>query len=451
MDLRILRENDIRGKYPESINEITCYKIGKAFGTYIRKHNNKECIVGHDNRLSGISLTNSLMEGLRSTGVDIIYLNTVTTPMLNYACIYLNKRFGVEVTASHNPKDENGIKMFENNSHITGDNLKTIYEILKSENFITDDSGIIELFTINELYSNMLINYTILKDKNLKVVIDPGNGTSSIIVKSVFDNLGITPIYINDLSDGNFPNHHPDPNEEENLSQLKETVLKHNADVGLAFDGDCDRIGLVDEKGNYIETDKILAIFAKDILENTDYSKVLIDIKCSKALEDEIIRLGGTPIIVKNGSAYIEGELKKREIKLGGEYSGHVFFRDRFYGFDDGIYAGLRLLEILSKKEKTCSELICYLNKYYNTPEYRIKSKDENKYQIIEEIKKYCDKLNYKYNTIDGVKVLFEDGWALIRCSNTGPNLTLRFEATTENRLEELKKEFTDLVYLLNK
>lgn len=451
MDLRILRENDIRGKYPDSLDELTCYKIGKAFGTYIRNSNQNECVVGRDNRLSGKSLTNSLIEGLRSTGVNIIFLNIVTTPMLNYACIYLNKRFGVEVTASHNPKDENGVKMFENNNHITGENLKTIYNLLKSENFIVDKNGIIELFTINELYSKTLTNYTMLKDKNLKAVIDPGNGTSSVIVKSIFDNLGITAFYINEISDGNFPNHHPDPNEEENLSQLKEAVLKYNADVGLAFDGDCDRLGIVDEKGNYIDTDKILAIFAKDILENTESNKILVDVKCSRALTDEIKRLGGTPVIVKNGSAYIEGELKRRNIIFGGEYSGHIFFRDRFYGFDDGIYAGLRLLELLSKKEKKCSEFISHLKKYYNTPEYRVKSKDEIKFQIIEKIEEYCKEKKYNYNTIDGVKIEFDYGWALIRCSNTGPNLTLRFEATTEQKLEEIKKEFTDLVNNLNK
>ncbi len=451
MDTRILRENDIRGKYPTSIDEVTCLKIGKAFGTYIRKNKCNECVVGHDNRLSGKSLTNALIEGLKSTGVNIIYLNTVTTPMLNYACIYLNKVFGVEVTASHNPKDENGIKMFQNFLHITGENLKEIYNLILTENFIEEkQKGIVELFTINELYKNMLVDYTVLENKNLKVVIDPGNGTSSLIAKSVFDSLGIKTLYINDISDGNFPNHHPDPNVAKNLSQLQEMVLRNNADVGLAFDGDCDRFGVVDNEGNIIETDKMIALFAENIMKTSTNTKFLVDVKCSRLTSDIIKKYGGTPIIVKNGSAYIETELNKRNIVFGGEYSGHVFFRDRFFGFDDGIYAGLRLLEILSKKEKSCSELFASYPKYYNTEEIRVATKDEIKFEIIEKIKKYAIEKKYEFNDIDGIKIEFPDSWALIRCSNTGPNLTMRFEATNKEELSKIQKEFTDLVNKLN-
>lgn len=451
MDTRILRENDIRGKYPEQINETTCQDIGAAFGTYIKTKGYHECVIGHDNRISGESLTNAFLEGVLSTGVNVIYLGTTTTPMLNFACIYLNKRFGVEITASHNPQNENGIKMFESHNHIIGDNLKKIYEIILNKKFTIGEKGNFETFNINELYANKMIEITHLKNKDLKVIIDPGNGTSSIIVKDIFNSLGINVTYINEISDGTFPNHHPDPNEEKNLAALKQLVKDTKSDIGIAFDGDCDRIGIVDELGNYVGTDEMMAIFIKNIMETTTYNKFLIDIKCSKSLEDEVKRLGGTPIIVKNGSAFIENELEKQNIVFGGEYSGHVFFRDRHYGYDDGIYAALRLLEILSSTNKTCSTLISHLNHYYNTPEIRIQTKDEKKQEIIDKIKEYCEQKNYHYITIDGVKVLFEDGWALARSSNTSPQITMRCEATNEIRLKSIEKEFTDLVNSLNK
>ena len=451
MDTRILRENDIRGKYPESLNETSCTKIGAAFGTYIINHGHNECVVGHDNRISGQKLTNAFLEGVLSTGVNVIYLGTTTTPMLNFACIYLKKRFGVEITASHNPKDENGIKMFENHNHIIGDDLKEIYNLILNENFIIAEKGKFETYNINDKYVKKMLEITHLKNKNLNIIVDPGNGTSSIIVKDIFDALNINVTYINETSDGNFPNHHPDPNEEKNLESLKQLVKESNADIGISFDGDCDRIGIVDENGNYVGTDEMMAIFIKNIIETTTYNDFLIDIKCSKSLTDEVIRLGGNPIIVKNGSAYIENELVNRNICFGGEYSGHVFFRDRHYGYDDGIYAALRLLEILSATELSCSMLISHLTNYYNTPEIRIPTLDEKKYEIIENIKKYCDEKQYEYITIDGVKVLFPDGWALVRSSNTSPQLSMRCEATTEKRLQEIEKEFTNLVNTLNK
>lgn len=451
MDERILRENDIRGKYPDSLNETATYKIGSAFGTYIKNKGYNECVVGHDNRISGESLTNAFLEGILEVGVNVIYLGTTTTPMLNYACIYLNKRFGVEITASHNPKDENGIKMFENFNHIIGDNLKNIYNLILNNDFKKTEKGIFETYNINDLYIKKMIELTHLRNKNLKIIVDPGNGTASIVVKQLFSSLGINVTYINEISDGTFPNHHPDPNEEKNLVDLKQLVKDTESDLGIAFDGDCDRIGIVDELGNYVGTDEMMAIFIKNIMETTSYNKFLIDIKCSKAVIDEVKRLGGEAIIVKNGSAYIENELVKQNIVFGGEYSGHVFFRDRHYGYDDGIYASLRLLEILSSTNKTCSELISHLNKYHNTPEIRIQTKDEIKKEIIEKTQKYCDQKNYKYITIDGIKVLFDDGWVLVRTSNTSPQITMRCEATTEKRLQAIEKEFTDLVNSLNK
>lgn len=451
MDKRILRENDIRGKYPDSLNSETAFLIGCSIGTYIINNKEYECVVGKDNRLSGEDLTNAFIKGMLSTGVNVCYIGLSTTPMLNYASIYLNKKYSVEITASHNPKDENGFKMFENSNHIIGEKLKSIYNIILNKDFIKTKEGKLETIDIKDAYVNNLLNLTHLHSKKLKVVVDPGNGTSSIVVKDIFDKLNIDVTYINCESDGNFPNHHPDPNDENNLEELKSIVRESNASVGIAFDGDCDRVGIILENGRYLGTDEMMAIFIKDIMEKTTYNKFLIDIKCSKALSDEIIRLGGVPITVKNGSAFIENELVKQNIMFGGEYSGHVFFRDRHYGYDDGIYASLRLLEILSNTDKKASELISHLNHYFNTPEIRINTTDEKKNEIIEKVKEYCNENNYEYLTIDGVKVIFIDGWALMRVSNTSPQITMRSEAESVERLEEIKKEFTDLVNMLNK
>jgi len=451
MDKRILRENDIRGRYPEILNEEAAFIIGASFGTYIKNNKEKECVVGRDNRLSGESLTSSFINGLLSVGINVIFVGIVTTPMLNYACIYLKKKYGVEITASHNPSYDNGIKMFENSNHIIGEKLKTIYDIILNKKYIESEKGKMDFTFIEEAYVENILHLTHLNNKKIKVVVDPGNGTASVVVKEIFEKLNINVIYINELSKGDFPNHHPDPNDENNLEELMSVVKESGADLGIALDGDCDRVGIVDENGNYVGTDEMMAIFIKDIMEKTTYHKFLIDIKCSKSLSDEIERLGGSAITVKNGSAFIENELVKKNIIFGGEYSGHVFFRDRHYGYDDGIYASLRLIEILTKTDKTVSELISHLNHYYNTPEIRIETKDEIKDDIVEKVKEYCNKKHYNYITIDGVKVLFNDGWVLVRKSNTSPQITMRCEANTLDKLKEIEKEFTNLVNSLNK
>lgn len=449
IDTSVLRENDIRGVYGKNITEELAILVGKAFGTYLINNKKKECVVSYDNRVSGETLVENLMKGLVSTGINVIFIGMTTTPVLNYATINLNIEAGIIVTASHNPANENGFKLFGNDFlHLKHQELEKVYELIKTKEFIFG-KGTIIYKNINDSYINMLDTYILKGNKKLKVAIDCGNGTTSLYIKDVIKKFNIEPIFINSISDGRFPNHNPDPNNDKNLVELKEIVKKEKCDFGAAYDGDGDRIGIVDELGNTIESDKLIAIFSRNIIPKTLNKNVIIDVKCSNALTLDLKNIGANPIMVKNGSAYIETVLKEQNSYVGGEYSGHIFFRDKYYGYDDGIYASLRMYEILSNTNKTCSELLEGYKKYYNTPEIRIKTTDEKKWKIIEKVKDYVKSKGYNFLDIDGVRVEFEDSWALVRCSNTEPSITIRYEAETEKRLEEIKNEFDTLINTL--
>lgn len=446
IDVSVLRENDIRGVYGKNINEVLALKVGKAFGTYLTKSNKTDCVVGYDNRLSGEILVEYVVKGLMSTGINVKFIGMVTTPILNYATYNLNIEAGIMVTASHNPANENGFKIFGNKFlHLKRKELEKVYELIKGDEYEIG-IGNVEYYDVIDHYINMLSTYINIGSRKLKVAFDTGNGTTSLFIRRIIEKFNIEPIFINEKSDGTFPVHNPDPNDDNNLVMLKELVKKEKCDLGVAYDGDGDRVGIVDELGNTIETDKLIAIFSRYIIPKYLNKKVILDVKCSKALEEDIIKIGAEPIMLKNGSAYLETMMNKLDILVGGEYSGHLFLRDKHYGFDDGIYASLRIMEILSKENKSCSKLLDEYKKYFNTPEIRINVNDDKKWKIIEEIKKYVINNNYQYIDIDGVRTNFPDGWALIRCSNTSPQITMRFEATSEERLKLIQDEFTNLV-----
>jgi len=282
--------------------------------------------------------------------------------------------------------------------------------------------------------------------RRIKVVLDPGNGTTSIIAKKIYESFPIDVIMINDTSDGTFPNHHPDPCVESNLSQLKEKVLETNADLGLSFDGDGDRVGVVDEKGCYIPTDQYMVIIIRNIIDKVRNKSFLYDVKCSRVLEDEIKKLGAKPVCYRTGNSYTKAKVRELDMAFGGELSGHVYFRDRFLGFDSGLYAGLRLLEILSFTDKTTSSLLDGIPTYYSTEEMKFPFDDDTKFAVVNQVLDYASDQGYSINNIDGVRVDFPDGWALVRASNTGPNVTARFEAKTEKRLKEIEEEFTSII-----
>ena len=449
----IFREYDIRGIYKEEMDEETAYLIGRAFGTRLREKNIPKTVVGYDNRLSSVDLEWSLVRGLLECGIHVIRLGLVTTPMCYYAANHLGTNCSMMITASHNPKEYNGFKFSYNGIHnACGPDVIDIYNLINSGKFI-DGDGSVEEYDISEDYINMIVNSLDFGDKKIKVVFDPGNGTGSIIAGRIFDRLknNIESIGICDKSDGTFPLHHPDPCEEKNLDLLKEAVLKNNADVGLGYDGDADRFGFVDEKATFIPCDKFLIIMWKYLYDKVDKKECLYDVKCSKALEDELIKLGVKPVEFRTGNSYTRDASFKGNYPLSGELSGHVYFRDKFPGYDDGIYVGMRLIEMLSHTDKPLSFFLNDIVKYYSTPEIKYKVRDEIKFDIVNKMKEYAQSKNYNFITLDGVKVKFDDGFALVRASNTGPNITSRFEATTEERLNEIKNEFeTELKKYIN-
>ena len=447
----IFRGYDIRGIYPTEIDEDTAYTIGLGFGSYIKSIGKEKCVIGHDNRLSSPNLSKALMKGIIETGIDIIDLGLCTTPMYYYACIKLEIYSGVMVTASHNPKDDNGFKFaFDESGNCKGQEIQDFLQYILKGDF-SKGSGGITTYDVTEDYFKLFRESLNFGPRRVKVVLDPGNGTTSIIMKKLYEMFPIDIITINDISDGNFPNHHPDPCVEKNLEQLKKKVIEENADIGLSFDGDGDRMGMVSNTAKFIPTDKYMIIVVRNIIYKVSKKEFLCDVKCSKAFSDEVEKLGGKCLTYRTGNSYTKAKVRDEDLPFGGELSGHVYFRDRWPGFDSGLYAGLRMLEILSYTDKNVDQLLDGINKYYSTEELKFSSSDDKKFGIVEKILEYADSKGYDYLDIDGVKVIFPDGFALVRASNTGPNITARFEAKTEERLKSLQDEFTNLINELNK
>ena len=442
----MFREYDIRGIYGTDIDEEVSYHIGRAYATRLLSLGKNKMIVGYDNRASSPIIEENLVKGLTEGGVDVVRLGLVTTPMYYYAWDKLNIKCGIMITASHNPKEYNGFKMSYNGIHnCFGKDVIDLYYIIIN-NIYSEGKGTITNVNIKQDYINMINSHINLGNNKLKVVYDCGNGTTSIVAPEIFksDSIEYIPLFAD--SDPNFPNHHPDPSVPENLKKLSEKVIETQADLGIAFDGDGDRVGAVDEKGNIITIDKFMIIIWRDIYNKVNIKKGFYDVKCSKAVEDELNRLGIEPVCTRTGNSYTKKISVEGNYPFGGELSGHLYFRDRFIGTDDGLYAGLRSVEILSKTNKKVSQLLDNIPIYYSTPEGKIKVEDSKKEQIINRVEEYCKNKKYNILTIDGVKVLYEDGFAVVRKSNTGPNITTRYEAKTKERLEEIKEEFDNLV-----
>ena len=443
----IFKAYDIRGLYPEEIDVNTAYTIGKSYGSYLQeKLHKRKCVIGRDNRLSSPSISAALKQGLLDSGINVIDYGLITTPM-HYYSRYIENTYGIMVTASHNPKDDNGFKFsFDDLANARGEMIENFKNYTLKGDFL-EGHGMSEERDIHSAYYNYLTENIFMGPKRIKAVFDPGNGVTATVIKeinSLFPN--IEPVYICDESDGTFPNHHPDPAVEENMKMLKEKVLEVQADIGIAYDGDGDRIGIIDEKGNFIMADKYMIVAIRDMISKVKNKTFLCDVKCSKALMDEIESLGAKVHMNRTGTSFTEASTKENNIPLGGELSGHIFFNDRGPEVCSAIYAGLRFIEILSKTTKTFSELLEGIPIYYSTPEIKIPCDNEKKFKVVEKVKDYVKQKNYQYIDIDGVRISFDNSWALIRVSNTGPNLTLRFEAKTEEELNQKQKEFTDLV-----
>lgn len=446
MNETIFRAYDIRGIYGSELDDDLAYQIGRAFGTKLRQNDKYITVVGYDNRTSSVPLFNALTKGITSAGVDVINIGLVTTPMYYFAWQLFKTHSGIMITASHNPKEYNGFKLSFNGLYNTyGNDIQYFKEFIKTGNFI-DGEGKLITENIKTRYLDFIFEKIKLGKRRLKVVLDAGNGAASIIIKEVIDrlNVDIIPLYIE--SDPDYPHHHPDPSVYKNLEDLSDAVKENKADVGFAYDGDADRIGLVDELGEPISIDKFMIIIMRNIINTLDDKRILFDVKCSKALEDEILKMHGTPVLSQTGNSYLRARIVKDNIKFGGELSGHVFFNDKFPGYDDGIYASLRMMEILSHTEFIMSELLSGINEYVNTPELKIKVTDDTKFEIVNKVKEYAKEHNYPFIDIDGCKVTLDDAFVLVRASNTGPDLTLRFEAKTKKQLDLLQAEFTNLI-----
>ena len=448
IDESIFREYDIRGIVPSQVNEASIKLISHAIARKCIDENIDELVLGRDGRLSGEKILNILSKELQSIGINIVNIGIVTSPLLYYAAKQLPSKSGIMITGSHNPKDYNGFKIIINDSPISG---LEILSLLSDKPVSKTNTGK-ELFkkSLMDEYIREVLSQSTDKSEKIKVVIDCGNGSAGEIAPKLFRSLGCEVIELFCEIDGNFPNHHPDPGKVENLQDLINTVKENSADMGIAFDGDGDRLGVVTEKGEIIFPDQLMMIFAKDILKNYPGREIVFDVKCSNLLSNIIIEYGGIPLMSPTGHFHIKNTLKKTNAPLAGEMSGHIFFNDKWHGFDDGHYSAFRLLEIMNSLNMTLSSILNQLPKAYSTPELNINVEEEKKFKIVKE---FVNKAQFEGGskvTIDGLRVDFDDGWGLLRASNTTPKLVLRFESETPSRLNDIKNIFLDQLKLID-
>ncbi len=434
----IFREYDIRGKVGVDFTPEVVRLIGKAYGTMVKRNGGKKIVSGRDGRLSGPDLQKALIEGILATGVDVIDIGVTPTPVMYFSLFTLEDiGGGIQVTGSHNPPEFNGLKICLGKDTLFGKDIQKIRELVEKEDFESGKGGYSERDALSPYIEYLSQNIHLARP--LKVAIDPGNGVCALTAPEIFKRLGCEIECLFCDLDGTFPHHHPDPVVPENLKFLIERVTTKGLSAGFGYDGDGDRIGVVDEKGNIIWGDQLLIIFAQDLLKRHPSAKIIGEVKCSRILYQTIEKLGGKPIMWKTGHSLIKGKMKEEGALLAGEMSGHIFFADRWFGFDDGVYASLRLAEILSSSNKPLSAFLEGLPRMISTPEIRTECPDEIKFQVVAELVERFKREGLKVIDVDGARIEFKEGWALVRASNTQPVLVLRFEAETEEFLETLK------------
>lgn len=444
MNKNILREYDIRGKYPEDINEEFALLFGQKYGTFLKRKGYTKVAIGRDIRLSSEPLHKNIVDGLLKSGIDVINIGVCSTPMAGIASIIFDTA-SLEVTASHNPSDENGIKFFmKGNYAFCGNELREFYDFMDNEE-MDEGTGSLEEKDILEDYKKYLFNKISFGNRKLKIVVDPGNGVTAAFVKELFKDLPFDITYICDTPDGNFPNHHPDPAVLENNEMLIAKVKEIGADFGAGYDGDGDRFGLIDNEGNLIYTDIVMALFWK-LLSYTDIEKrTLFDVKCSPALPSVLKDLNIDYTLYKTGAPLIKNEINRNKILFGGEYSGHIIFNDKYVGVDDGIYATIRLLEMLSKTNHSITDILSDVPEYLNNGEMKLPTPDEIKFEVVNKVLNHYKDKGLNIVDIDGVRVEKDDYEFCFRASNTGPNITFIANAKTKEKLDEIIKEVMDL------
>ncbi|MCX7822710.1 MAG: phosphomannomutase/phosphoglucomutase [Syntrophobacterales bacterium] len=435
---KVFREYDIRGIVGTEIPEADVPILGKAYATYMAREGKRHIVVGRDCRLSSERFRDLLLEGLFSGGMDVVDVGVCPTPVFYFAIRHLDREGGMMITASHNPPEYNGFKICSGYDTILGEEIQRIRKIMEEGEFVSG-KGSYQEYDILTPYKDFVVNNIKMGPRKLRIAIDAGNATGGPVALPILQRLGceVYPLYCE--MDGTFPNHEPDPTVMENLKDIIDLVKKEKLDVGIAYDGDCDRLGVVDHNGNAIYGDRLMLIFAREILSRKPGATFVAEVKCSKILFDEIEKLGGKAIMWKTGHSLIKAKMKEVGADLAGEMSGHMFFKDRYFGFDDGIYASCRLVEILSNTTKTISELLEGLPEVFTTPEIRVPCPDEVKFQVVERAREILRGRGYKVIDVDGARVVFPDGWGLVRASNTQPVLVVRYEAETEKRLDEIR------------
>lgn len=436
----IFREYDIRGVVDKDLTDETAEKLGKGIGTYFKINNVKAVSVGGDVRLSTNRLRKRLIEGLQSIGLHVVNIGSVPTPVQYFSMHHLDVDAGIMITGSHNPPEFNGFKITMFNAPVYGADIQKILKIIEKNEFESGSGRVEEINVIDDYINHIKSDIAI--EKPMKVVLDSGNGAAALVAHRLFKELGVETVDLFDEPDGRFPNHHPDPTVIDNIQDLIATVRKEGAHLGVGYDGDGDRIGVVDEEGNIIWGDRLMIIFSEDVLKRNPGAPIIFEVKCSQALPEMIESYGGQPVMWRTGHSNLKKKMKDTGAPLAGEMSGHLFFADRYFGYDDAIYASARLVELLSRTDKKISEILANVPVYLATPEIRAEvSDDQEKFKIAEQARKYFSE-RYEVIDVDGVRIQFGDGWGLVRASNTQPVLVLRFEARTEERL----KEISDLV-----
>lgn len=445
IDQSIFRAYDIRGIVGETLNEKNVFLIGKGIGSLVLAQKEQQVTIARDGRESGFKLSQSLTEGILSTGCDVIDIGMVPTPLLYYATRIFDQHSGVMLTGSHNPPEYNGLKIVIGGQTLAEEGLQILYKRI-TQNEFNEGKGNRYVQDVVDRYINA-VKHSIRLTKPLKIVVDAGNGVTGIVAPLLFRALGCEVDELFCEIDGRFPNHHPDPTQPENLSALFKVMREGRADIGFAFDGDGDRLGLVTNRGELIHADRVLMLFSQALLKQHPGAKIIFDVKCSNQLADLIVKNGGEPLMWKTGHSLIKVKLQETNALLAGEMSGHFFFKDRWFGFDDALYAGARMLELLSHDGNKSAVLFDRLPNSINTPELRVSVNEEEKFSLM---KTLIEKAKFEQAkeivTLDGLRVVFDKGWGLVRASNTTPCLILRFEANNHEWLHHIQKLFRELL-----
>lgn len=431
----IFREYDIRGLADKDLDDKSVRLLGQAFGTMIKRHGGRKVTVGHDVRLSGPRITPMVIEGIRSTGIDVLDIGKVATPVFYYSIGALKAHGGIMITASHNPPEYNGFKLCRGIDALYGEEIQRLLQLIENSDFEEGEGGL-EKISIDDRYIEDLTSPFRFEGR-IKILLDCGNGSAGIYARRIFEKCGLNVDIIYEEPDGSFPNHIADPTIEKNIKELSRRVKEENYDIGIGFDGDVDRIGVVDARGTLLYGDTLLGIYAGELLKRDPGAEIVFEVKCSQGLVEFIRERGGEPVMWKAGHSLIKAKMKQDDAPLGGEMSGHMFFRDLHPGYDDAFYAALRLLNVLEEENVPVHELAGRIPKYISTPEVRVECPDDKKFTVMKNLHNYF-KNDYKLIDIDGIRILFDKGWALIRPSNTQPVLVLRMEADTDERLKKI-------------